>query len=91
MSSQALPVAAATVQLELKPFRCRSCKTVFGLTDGQRLYIGEVCIFTLQVVILCGKCGATGKWRPLLGGIRKGRRPIIRGLPNKEINKGKRE
>jgi len=53
--------------LEVKPFRCRSCQTIFGETDGHRLYIG-MAIFTIQTIMVCSVCGATGKWRPLVTG-----------------------
>jgi hypothetical protein len=50
---------------ELKPFRCLKCNASFGMTDGVRLYCGEIAIFTLKVTPTCKICGEHRTWRPV--------------------------
>lgn len=53
-------------QLPRKPWKCPSCKTPLGETDGMRLYCGETAAFMFKVTVLCTKCGCHRQWRPVV-------------------------
>lgn len=48
----------------LKPFVCRNCHALFGVTDGDALRLGGAFIVG-RAVLKCACCGAIRVWRPL--------------------------
>jgi len=54
---------AAKLIERFSKFRCRYCKAALGLTDGLRLMIALVEIYS-RVPLKCKKCGKVTIWRP---------------------------
>lgn len=59
-------VRAYSKEPSIKPFRCPTCKTELGETNGTSLRIGYAA-FPFVVTFSCLQCGSMVKWRPTNG------------------------